>query len=178
MKLKDICYLGGKLLTNLDSVLKSRDITLPAKVCLVKAMVLPSHVWMWELDHKEDWVPKNWCFQTMVLEKTLQSPLDSKEINPINSKGNQPWIFIGRTEAEVPVLWPPDEKSWLIRKDPDDGKDWEQEEKGAAEDEITVRWHHRLNGHEFEQTLRDGEGQKPGMLQSMGVTKSQTQLSN
>ena len=129
-----------------------------------------SYVWMGELDHKEGWVPKNWCFQTMVLEKTLQSPLDSKEINPINSKGNQPWIYIGRTEAEIPVLWPPDEKSWLIRKDPDDGKDWEQE-KQAVEDEITVRWHHRLNGHEFEQTLRDGEGEKPGIRSPWGSQK-------
>ena len=118
MKLKDICYLGGKLLTNLDSVLKSRDITLPAKVCLVKAMVLPSHVWMWELDHKEDWVPKNWCFQTVVLQKTLESPLDCK-IKPGNPKGNQPWIFIGRTDAdaEAPILRPPNPKSWLIGKD-------------------------------------------------------------
>ena len=137
-----------------------------------------SYVWMGELDHKEGWVPKNWCFQITVLEKTLQSPLDSKEINPINSKGNQLWIFIGRTETEVPILWPPDEKSWLIRKDPDDGKDWEQEEKGVTEDEITLWWHHRLNGHEFEQTLRGDEGEKPGMLQSMGITKTRTQLSD
>ena len=119
-----------------------------------------SHIWMWELNHKESWAPKNWCFQTVVLEKTLESPLDSKEIEPINPKGNQPWIFIGRTDAETeaPILWPPDAKSWIIRKDPDAGKDWGQEEKGTTEDEM-VGWHHRLNGHEFEQALGDSEGQ-------------------
>ena len=118
------------------------------------------HVWMWELDHKECWVPKNWCFQTVVLEKTLESPLDRKEIKPVNPKGNQPWVFTGRTdaEAETPILWPFYAKSQLIGKDPDAGKDWRQEEKGMTEDE-TVGWHHQLNGHEFEQTSRDGEGQ-------------------
>ena len=115
---------------------------------------------MWELDHKEGWAPKNWCFWTVVLEKTLESPLDCKEIQPVNPKGNQSWIFIGRTdaEAEAPILWPPDVKSWLIWKDPDDEKDWRQEEKGTTEDEI-VGWHHQLNGHEFEQALGDAEGQ-------------------
>jgi len=119
-----------------------------------------SHVWMWELDHKEGWVPKNGYFQIVVLEKTLESPLDSQEIKPVNPKGNQPWIFIGRTdaEAEAPILWPLDEKSRLIGKDPDAGKDWGQEKKGVAEDEM-VRWHHWLNGHEFEQALGDSEGQ-------------------
>ena len=114
---------------------------------------------MWELDHKEGWVPKNWCFQTVVLVKTLESPLDSKEIQPVHSKGNQSWLFIGRTdaEAEAPILWPPDE-NWLIGKDPDAGKDWRQEEKQATEDE-TVRWHHWSKGPEFEQTLGDSEGQ-------------------
>ena len=108
------------------------------------------HVWMWQLDYKESWVPKNWCFWTMVLEKTLESPLDCKEIQPIHPKGDQSWLFIGRTdfEAETPILWPPDVKNWLIWKDPDTGKDWGQEEKGMTEDEM-VRWHHRLNGHEF-----------------------------
>ena len=91
---------------------------------------------MWELNHKEGWAPKNWCFQTVVLEKTLESPLDSKEIKPVNPKGNQLWIFIGRTDAEAPILWPPDAKSWLIEKDPDAGKDWGQEEKWVAEDEM------------------------------------------
>ena len=120
--------------------------------------VSSSHVWMWELDHKEGWVPKNWCFQTVVLENTLESPLDSKEIKPVNPKGNQSWIFIGRTDAEASLLWPPDAKSQLIRKDLDTGNNWGQENKGVTEDE-TVGWHYRLNGHEFEQTPGDGEGQ-------------------
>ena len=102
------------------------------------------------LDYKEGWAPKNWCFQTVVLEKTLESPLDCKEIKPVNPKGDQPWIFIGRTdaEAEVPILWLLDVKSWIIGKDPDAGKDWRQEEKGTTEDEM-VGWHHWVNGHEF-----------------------------
>ena len=118
------------------------------------------HVWMWELDHEESWTPKNWCFCTVVLEKTLESPLDCKEIQPVNPKGNQPWVFIGRTDAETeaPVLWPPDEKSWLIWKDPDAGKDWRQEEKETTEDEM-VGWYHWFDGHEFEQGPGDGEGQ-------------------
>ena len=110
-----------------------------------------SHVWMWELDYKESWAQTNWCFWTVVLEKTLESPLDCKEIKPVNPKGNQSWIFIRRTdaEAETPILWPPDVKSWLIGKDSDAGRDWGQEEKGMTEDEM-AGWHHRLNGHEFE----------------------------
>ena len=109
------------------------------------------HVWMWELDCEETWALKNWCFWTVVLEKTLESPLDSKKIQPVNAKGNQSWIFIGRTdaEAETPRLWPPDGKNWLIGKDPDIGKGWEREVKGTTEDEM-VGWHHLLNGHEFE----------------------------
>ena len=108
------------------------------------------HVWMWELDYKESWVPKNWCFLIVVLEKTLESPLDCKEMQSVLPKGNQSWIFIGRTnaEAETPILWPPDAKSWLIWKDPDAVKDWGQEEKGMTEDEM-VGWHHWLNGYEF-----------------------------
>ena len=124
-EIKRRLLLGRKAMTNLDSILKSRDITLPIKVYIVKAMFLScSHVWIWELDHKEGWVPKNWCFWAVVLEKTLESPLDCKEIKPIDPKGNQPWIFIGRTDAEIeaPLLWPPDVKSWLIRIDPDAGK--------------------------------------------------------
>ena len=110
-----------------------------------------SHVEMWELDSKESWVPNNWCFRTVVLEKTLDSPLDGKESKPVNPKGNESWIFIGRTdaEAETPILWPPDVKNWLIEKDPYAGKDWRQEEKGTTKDEM-VGWHHRLDGHEFE----------------------------
>ena len=109
-----------------------------------------SHVWMWELDYKESWTPKNWCFWTVVLEKTLESPLDCKEIQFVHTKGNQFWTFIGRTdaEAETPILWPPDAKNWLFGKDPDAGKDWRWEEKGRTEDEM-VGWHHWLDGHEF-----------------------------
>ena len=119
-----------------------------------------SHVWMWELDYKERWALKNWCFCTMVLENTLESPWDCKEINPVNPKGNQSWILIEKTdaEAETPILWPSDVKSWLTGKDPDAGKDWEQEEKGMTEDEM-VGWHHRLNGHEFGRTPGVGDGQ-------------------
>ena len=115
---------------------------------------------MWELDYKESWAPKNWCFWTVVLEKTLESPLDCKEIQPVPSKGDQSWVFIGRTnvEAETPILWPPNAKSWLIGKDPDAGKDWGQEEKGMTEDEM-VGWHHWLNGHGFGWTPGDGGGQ-------------------
>ena len=115
-------------------------------------------MWLWQLDHKESWGPKNWCFQTVVLEKTLESPLDCKEIKPVNPKGNQPWLFIGRTDAEAPTLWPPDVKSWLIGKDPDAGKDWRQEEKGETEDEM-AEWHHQHNRHEFEWAPGDSEGQ-------------------
>ena len=125
-----------------------------------------SHVWMWQLDHKESWALKNWYFWTVVLEKTLESPLDCKEIKPVNPKGNQSWIFTGRTDAkaEAPILGhlmqrtDSLEKTRLIRKDPDARKDWRQEEKGMTEDEL-VGWHHWLDGHEFEQALGDGEGQ-------------------
>ena len=129
-----------------------------------------NHVRVWELDHKEGWVPKNWCFWTMVLEKTLEGPLDSKDIKLINPKVSQPWIFIRKTdvEFEAPILWPPDVKSQLTGKDPDAGKDWRQEEKGATEDEM-IEWHRWLNGHEFEQTLGDTKGLGSlGMPQSMG----------
>jgi len=122
------------------------------KVHLVKIMVFSvSHVWMWELDCEESWVLKNWYFWTVVLEKTLESPLDCKEIQLAHPKGNQSWIFIGRTdvEAETAILWPPDMKNWPIWKDPDAGKDWGQEKKGTTEDKM-VGWHHQLNGHEFE----------------------------
>ena len=122
-----------------------------------------SHIWMRELDYKESWTLKNWCFWSMVLEKTLESSLDCKEIKPVNPKGNQSWTFIGRTdaEAEALILWPPNAKSWIFgekKKHPNVGKDWRQEEKGMTEDEM-VRWHHWLNGHEFEQVPGGGEGQ-------------------
>ena len=129
-----------------------------------------SHVWMWELDYKESWVPKNWCFWTVVLGKTLESPLDCKEIQPVHPKGDQSWVFTGRTdaEAETPILWPPHAKSWLIWKDPDDGKDWGQEGKGTTEGEM-VRWHHRLNGHRSGWTPGVGDGQGgPGGLWLIG----------
>ena len=120
-----------------------------------------SHLWMWELDHKDDWVTKNWCFRTVVLEKMFESHLDYKEIKPVHLKGNQPWIFIGRTdaEAETPILWPADVKNRLIGKDPDSGKDWRREEKGMIEDE-TVGWHHQLDGCESEQAVGTGNGHR------------------
>ena len=132
-----------------------------------------NHIWIWELDHKESWALKYWCFQTVVLDKTLESPLDCKKIKPLSLKGNQSWIFIRRTdaEAETPILWPPNGKSWLTGKDPDAGKDRRQEEKRAAE-------HHWLNGHEFEQALGDREGRESLCFAVHGVTKSQTWLSN
>ena len=148
-------------MTSLDSILKSRDITLPTKVHLVKAMVFSSgHVWMWELDCEESWVPKNWCFWTVVLDKTLESPLDCKEIQPVHSEGDQPWVFFGRNDAkaETPVLWPPHAKSWVIGKDSDAGRDWGQEEKGTTEDEM-AGWHHWLSGRESGWTPGVGDGQ-------------------
>ena len=131
-EIKRSLHLGRKVMTNLDSVLKSRDITLPTKVCLENYGFSSSHVWICELDDKEGWAAKNWCFGTMVLEKILESPLDSKETQPVNSKGNQSWIFIGRTdaEAEAPVFWPPNLKRQLTGKDPNAGIDWRQKEKG------------------------------------------------
>ena len=147
-------------MTNLDSILKSRDITFPTKVHLVRAMVFPVVMYGCELDYKESWAAKNRCFQTVVLEKTLESPLDCKEIHPIHPKGDQSWILIRRTDAETetPVLWPPDVKNWLFGKDPDAGKDWRWEEKGMTEDEM-VGWHHRLNRHGFGWTPGVGDGQ-------------------
>ena len=119
-----------------------------------------SHVQMWEMDHKEGWAPKNWCFWIVVLEKTLESPLDCMEIKPVNPKGDQPWIFNGKTDAkaEAPIFWPLDTKNRLTGKDPDAGKDWRQEKEAATEDAM-VGWHHRLNGHEFEHAPGNGEGQ-------------------
>ena len=152
--------LGRITMSKLDSVLKNRDITLSTKVCLVKAMVFP--VVVYRCESYEGWALKKWCFQTVVLEKTLVSPLDGKKIKSVNPKGSQSWIFIGRTDAEAegPVLWPPDGKSWLTGKDPDAGKNWGgQKEKEATEDEM-FGWDHRLNGHEFEETQWDSDGQR------------------
>ena len=148
-EIKRHLLLGRKAMTNLDSILKSRDITLPTNVHLISHHFSSNHVWMWELDYKENRVLKNWCFWTAELEKTLESPLDCREIQPVHSKGDQSCIFIERTDAKVetPILWPPDAKSWLIGKDPDAGKDWEWEEK-TTEGEM-FGWHHQLNGHEF-----------------------------
>ena len=161
-EIKRHLLLGREVMTNLDNILKSRDITLPKEVSLVKAMVFSSgHVWMWELDYKESWALKNWYFWTVVLEKTLEIPMDCKEIQPVHPKGDQSWVFIGRTdvEAEAPILRPSDGKGWLIGKDPDAGKDWGQEEKGTTEDEM-IGWHHRLNGHGFGWTPGDSRGQR------------------
>ena len=146
-------------MTNLEGILKSRDINLSTKVYLVKAMVFPVVMYGRVLDCEESWVWKNWCYWTVVLEKTLESPLDCKEIQPVHPEGDQSWVFIGRTdiEAETPILWPPDAKKWLIWKDPDAGKDWGQEEKGMTEDEM-VGWHHRLDGHGFGWTPGVGDG--------------------
>ena len=148
-------------MTNLDSIFKSRDISLPTKVHLVKAMVFPVvMLWIRELDCEESWALKNWCFWTVVLEKTLKSPLDGKEIQPVHPKGHQSWVFIGRTnaEGETPVLWPPHVKSWLIGKDSDARRDWGQEEKGTTQDEM-AGWHHRLDGCESGKTPGVGGGQ-------------------
>ena len=146
-------FLGRIAMSSPDSVLKSRH-HFANKGPYSQSYVFPSsRVWMWELGYKKSWALKHLHFWTMVLEKTLESPLDSKEIKRVNPKGNQPWIFIGRTDAEVeaPIIWPPDVKSWLTGKEPDAGKSWGQEEKVMIEDEM-VGWHHWLNGHEFEKT--------------------------
>ena len=136
-KIKRSLLLERKNKTNLDSILKSRDIANKGPYSQSYGLS-SSHVWMWELDHKEGWAPKNWCFWTAVLERTLESPLDSKEIKPVNPNGNQPWIFTGRTNAEVaaPILWSPDAKSRFIRKDPNVEKDWAKRRRGWQR----VRW--------------------------------------
>ena len=138
-----------------------------------------SDVHMWELNHKDGWAPKNWCFRTVVLEKTIENLLDSREIRPIKPKGNQPWVFIERigAEAEAPIFWPSDAKSWLTGKDPDAGKNWGQEEKGETKDEM-VGWYQRLNGHELEQTLGDSEGRGSLVCCSPWGCKESDTLSN
>ena len=136
-----------------------------------------SHVWMWELDCEESWAPKNWWFWNVVFEKTPESPLDCKEIQPVHSEGDRPWDFFGRhdAKAETPVLWPPHVKSWLIGKDSDAGRDWGQDEKGTTEDEM-AGWHHWLDGHESEWTPGVGDGQEAWRAAIHGVTKSRTRL--
>ena len=150
-EIKRCLLLGRKVMTNLDSILKKQRHYFANKGPSNQGYGFPSsHVWIWELDYKESWAPKNWCFWTLVLEKTLESPLGSKEIQPVHAKGDQSWVFIERSdvEAETSILQLPDAKNWLIWKDPDAGKNWRQEEKGMTEDEM-VGWHHQLNGHEF-----------------------------
>ena len=162
-EIKRHLLLERKAVTNLDSILKSQRHYFADKGLSSQGYGFSSsHVWMWELDYKESWAPKkkNWCFWTVVLEKMLESPLDSKKIQPVHPKGDQSWVFVGRTdaEAETPILWPPHAKIWLIGKDPDAGRDWGQEEKGMTEDEL-AGWHHRLDGHEFGKTPGVGDGQ-------------------
>ena len=149
-EIKRRLLLGMKVMTNLDSILKSRHYFANKGPSSQGYGFSSGHVWVWELDCEESWAPKNWCFWTVVLEKTLESPLDCKEIQLVHPKGDQSWVFTGRTDAkaEAPVLWPSHSKCWLIGKDPDAGRGWGQEEKGMTEDEM-VGWHHRLNGHEF-----------------------------
>ena len=151
MKLKDTCSLEEKLWLTQTAYLKQRHYFVNKGLSSQSYGFFSSHVWMWESDYKESWALKNWCFWNMVLGKTLESPLDCKEVQPVHPKGDQFWIFIGRTdaEAETPILWPPHARNWLIGKDPDAGKDWRQEKKGTTEDEM-VRWHHQCYGHEFE----------------------------
>ena len=143
-------FLGRKAMTNLDSTLKSRHYFSNKDPSSQNFGSSSGHVWMWEVDYKESWVPKNWCFWIVVLEKTLESPLDCKEIQPAHPKGNQSWVFTGSSDvdAETPKLWPPDVKNWFIWKDHDAGKDWRQEEKDMTEDDM-VGWYYQLNRHEF-----------------------------
>ena len=161
MKLKDACSLEESYGQSRKHIKKQRHYFASKDLYGQSYGFSNSYVRMWELDHKEGWTQKNWCSWTVVLEKTLESPLDCKEIQSVNPKGKQSWIFLRRTdaEAETPILWPPDVKSWFFRKDPDAGKDWKQKEKRTPEDKM-VGWNHRLNGHEFEQTLGNDEGQR------------------
>ena len=160
MKLKDACSLEESYDNPRKHIRKQRHYFTNRTLSSQSYGFSGSHVWIWKLDYKESWAPKNWCFWTVLLGKTLESPLDCKEIQPVHLNGNQSWIFIGRTdaEAETPIIWSLDVKNWLIGKDPDAGKDWRQEEKGITEDEM-VGWHHWLNGHEFGQALGAGDGQ-------------------
>ena len=164
-----------KAMTNLGSILESRDITNKCPSCQSYGFS-SSHVWMWELDHKESWALKNWCFSTVMLEKTPETPLDCKQIKPVNPKGNQSCIVIESSdaEAEISILWPPDAKKWLIWKDPDPGKDWRQEEKGMTEDEM-VGWHHSLNGRVSAGSRNWWWMGTPALLQSVG-SQNQTWL--
>ena len=167
-------------MTNLDNILKKQRHYLANKgPCSQSYGFSSSHVWMWKLDHKESWALRTWCFWTVVSEKTLDSPFYYKEMKPVRPKGNQSWIFIGRTDsaAEAPILWPPYGKSWLIWKDPDAGKDWGQKEKGTTEDEMFA-WHHQLNGLDlggFQELVMDREVWRAAVHR---VTKNQTRMSD
>ena len=158
MKLKDTCSLEAKLWPTRQHIRMQRHYFANKVPSSQSYGFSSSHVCMWGLDHKESWGPKNWCFWTVVLEKTLKSLLDFKEFQSVHPKGNQSWIFIGRTDAEAPILWTTDVKNWLIWKDPDAGKDWKQVKKGMTEDEM-FGWHHWLNGLESEQALGVSDGQ-------------------
>ena len=175
-EIKRCLLLGKKVMTNLDSIFNTRDITLSTKFRLVKAMVFPVVMYGCELNHKESSVLKNGCFWIVLLEKTVESPLDCKESKPANPKGNQSWIFIVKTDAvtETPILWP-DGENWLTRKDPNDGKAWRQEDKGITEDEM-VGWHHQLDRHEIEQFWELVMGREAWHAAVHGITKSQTHL--
>ena len=160
MKLKDTCSLEEKLWPTRQCIRKQRHYFAHKGPSSQSYGFSSNHIPTWELDHKEGWAPKNWCFWTVVLEKTLESPVDCKEIQPVHPKGDQSWVFFGRTDAkaETPILWPPHVKSWLIGKDSDAGRDWGQEEKGMTENEM-AGWHHWLDGRESQWTLGVGDGQ-------------------
>ena len=175
-EIKRRLLLGRKAMTNLESILKSRHYFADKDPSSQSYGFSSSHVLMWELDCKENWVPNNWCFWTVVLEKTLESPSDCKEIQPVHSKGDQSRVFFGRTDAkaETLILWLPHAKSWLIGKDSHAGRDWGQEEKGTTEDEM-AGWHHKLNGREFEWTPGVGDGQGGlACCNSWGLKESDT----
>ena len=177
-EIKRHLLLGRKVMTNLDSIFKSRHIVNKG-LSRQGYGFSSSHVWMWELDYKESWGPKNWCFWTEVLEKTLESPLDCKEIQPVHPKGDQPWLFIGRTdvEAETPILWPPDAKNWLIWKDCDAGKDWRRDEKGTTEVEM-AGWHHQLSDmslSKLQELMMDREACRAAVH---GLSKNRTWLTD
>ena len=161
MKLKDACSLEESYDQPRQHIKKQRHYSANKGLSSQGYGFSSSHVWMWELDYKESWALKNLCFWTVVLEKTLESPFNSKEIQPVHPKGDQSWVFIGRTDAKVEasILWPPDAENWLIWKDPDAGEDWGQEEKGTTEDEM-VGWHHWHRGHGFGWTPGVGDGQE------------------
>ena len=179
MKLKDACSLEEKLWPTRQHIKKQKHYFANKGPSSQSYGFSSSHVWMWELDYRESWAPKNWCFWTVVLEKTLESPLNCMEIQPVYPKGNQSWIFVGRTGAvaETPILWPSGAKNRLIGKDPDAGNDWGQEDKGMTEDEI-VGWYHWLDGHEFEQALGVVMNTGAWCAAVHGVTKSQTRPSD